>query len=458
MPIIIFMTKYYHNYKPPCRFNSVSHNFFKTFRLALFALIVLLLNSCEQNPTKIGSGLLPGSDFVAIESTDTISAPTYTDFDDSTRTDSPSVSYLGQLYDPYFGTTTAGFVSQIRLGSKWDGLPFHIDSVKLYLHLLTVQGGADVIHTIKLSEIANIIYPDSAYYSNTPVPLTGYEVDDIQLPVLKADTVNDIVLNLPLAFGNYLTRDTSKLFYNNSMSDFRSYFRGLYFSMYSSSDPLLVSLSVAQPAAGNSYANYITLYMHNDSDIQKVYNLDLDAVNKNASFNIFTHDFSTATLGSKMVHRNTPFKDTLSYVQCLNGVFTRIELTSLESLKTNPAFRNIEVNKARLIIPAYLDESFFTSSTVPSQLYLRYDTRSGPKIIVPDYSINASFFDGVLDTTANVYNFNIPDFVQNYLKDATGDLKPELEIFSGISGTQNLILKANKNKTPVKFEFTYTKF
>ena len=47
------------------------------------------------------------------------------------RTDNPSITYLGQIYDPYFGTTSAEFVSQMRIGAAWDHVPFTIDSVKL---------------------------------------------------------------------------------------------------------------------------------------------------------------------------------------------------------------------------------------------------------------------------------------------------------------------------------------
>lgn len=67
------------------------------------------------------------------------------------------------------------------------------------------------------------------------------------------------------------------------------------------------------------------------------------------------------------------------------------------------------------------------------------------------------FFDGYIDTVAMVYRFNIPAFVQGYLQDATNGVKPELDIYQG-TGLKNVVLKANKNNTPVKFEFTYTKF
>ena len=92
-------------------------------------------------------------------------------------------------------------------------------------------------------------------------------------------------------------------------------------------------------------------------------------------------------------------------------------------------------------------------------MILRYKTKSGSKYVVPDYSIDQyhSFYDGTIDTTANIYTFNIASFVQGYFKDTQDNIKPELEIYQGTE-TNNVILKANKSKTPVKFEFTYTKF
>jgi len=469
MPIMIFMTRCYHNSKLPCRFISVFHQHFKIFHLTLFAVAVFFVSSCEEGPTKIGSDLLPGSDFVKIESIDTLSVWSYTMYDDSIRTDNPTVSYLGQIYDPYFGTTTAEFVTQIRLSAEWGNINYTIDSVKLYLTLLDVKGGSGVTHTLRLTEIAEQINIDSVYYSNKPV-LEADPVNDIlfkndfviNLPVLKTDTINNIILNLPVEFGNYLTRDTSKLFYGNPNTDFRSFFKGLYFRISSSADPTLVALSLAPPSTFGVYNNIIVLFMHNDAGGEEEFYFILDAMNKNASFNKFSHDFNTADPGKKIEHINDGYRDTLSYLQYLNGVYTKITLPGLESLKSDPTYKNIAVNKARLTVPVYFDGDLYKASTVPSQLFLRYKTKSGSKDVVPDYGLNGAdpnhiFFNGTIDTTANVYNFNIPAFVQTYLEDATDVIKPELEIFQG-SGTRNVILKANNSKTPVKFEFTYTKF
>jgi hypothetical protein len=465
MPIMIFMTRYYHSSRLPGRIISVSHKLIHTFPLTLILLIAFLVSSCEEGPTQIGKGILPEGDFVTIKGTDTLSVRSYTMYDDSIRTDNPAIAYLGHIYDPYFGTTSAEFVTQLRLLPEWDDLPFTIDSVKLILHLLSAKGGgSDENNFLTLSEISQQIYTDSAYYSNKQVPLTGYEVNNIRLPVLRTDTINDIAIPLPVEFGNYLTRDTSQLFHSNSKPDFRSFFKGLYFRLSSGSDPLMVSLYLAQPDANSSdhsgSQNYIVLFMHDDADVQKEFYFVLDAVNKNAAYSRYIHNFSTASPGNRITHINDNYMDTLAYLQYLNGVYTRISLPGLESLKNDPSFmQNIGVNKARLIFPIYFDGNIYKPSTIPSQLLLRYKTTSGSKYIVPDYNIDTyhSFYDGTPDTVANVYNFNIATFVQGYLEDATGNVKPELELFQ-VSGTSNVILKANKSKTPSKFEFTYTKF
>lgn len=452
-----FMTRYYNSSKHFFRNSSVSHQFFSIFYLTLFVFTAILITSCEENPTKIGNELLPSNDFVLTKSTDTLSIWSYTDFNNSTRTDNPSISFLGQIRDPYFGTTTTEFVTQLRLRSAWDDKPFTIDSVKLFLRLLHVKGGTDAVYMLNLSEIADQIYVDSAYYSNKPVKTTGYTVS-VQLPSLKANALNDISVKLPVEFGQYITRDTSKLFYSNNKPDFRSYFKGLYFNISPSSDPMLVSLSLAAQSSASEYYNYITLYMH-DGNLMKEYYLVLDATNVNARYNRYLHDLSTADADKMIKHVNDGIKDTLSYLQYLNGVYTRITLPGLEDLKNDPQFDKIAVNKARLTIPVYFDGVNYKASTVPASLRLRFKTKSGLKYDVPDYFIDDShnFFDGKLDSVKNVYNFNIPNYVQGYLKDATGIL-PELEVYQSATGARNVIFKANNNKTTTKFELTYTKF
>ncbi len=236
--------------------------------------------------------------------------------------------------------------------------------------------------------------------------------------------------------------------------------------MTPSNDPYLISLSLPFNQADGKYYNYFTMYGKDSAGVSLNYAFILDAKNTNASFNVFSHDFTTATQGDKMIHRNTTYKDTLSYLQSLNGVYTKLTLPGLQNLKNDPSYSKISINKARLVVPVYFkssSENPYISKALPPSLRLRYKSSTGARYDVPDFTMASAsdvyhtFFDGNLDTVAHVYNFNIPAFVQTYFKDAANSIKPEVEIFQS-AGTRNAILRANKNKTPVKFEFAYTKF
>jgi hypothetical protein len=463
------MTRYYNSPLHTHRNGSVSQHFLKIFRLTLLTLIAFIASSCQKEVLKLGADILPSGDFVSIRSIDTLSVFSYTMLDDSIRTDKAPYSYLGQLKDPYFGTTTAGFVTQIRLNRVWDKAAFTVDSMKLYLHLEGNKGGnTDAIHSFSLFEISDQIYTDAAYYSTTPLDTSGFKLRHIFLPKLRTDTLyNDIEVKLPengVTLGNYIIRDTSKLFYSNAVPDFRSYFKGLYFQMDPSSDPLLVTVSLVSDQV--SVYNFFVLFGHDADNAYVEYTFNLDAKKTNAYFNRFTHDYSTATLGDKMVHKNTTYRDTLSYLQGLNGVYTKVSLPGLTKLKNDGTLGKVAINKARLVVPFKFKKTAtdFYINSLPQNLYLRYKLKNGTRYDVTDYLMASTtldgshnFFDGTIDSVANVYNFNIPAFVQAYLEDATDQVEPELEIFQS-SGTRNVVFGANKSRTPVKFEFTYTKF
>jgi hypothetical protein len=272
MPIMTFMTRFYHSFSLFFRFSSVSKKFFRILRPALFVMALAVAISCEEGPTKLGSEMLPSNDFVTINSTDTMSVWSYTMYDNSIATNDPSVGFVGNIYDPYFGTTTTEFVSQLRISSAWTYGPVTIDSIRLKLRLLTVKGeNTGKSHFLRLSEISEQIYVDSAYYSNTQTDTTDFEVI-AQLPPMTPDTINEISVTLPVEFGEYLLRDTSKYFYSNTKPDFRSYFKGLYFRMSSSEDPLMMAFSlVTQVSSSSEYNNYFVLYMHDTADIKHNY-------------------------------------------------------------------------------------------------------------------------------------------------------------------------------------------
>jgi len=287
------------------------------------------------------------------------------------------------------------------------------------------------------------------------------------LPAMPEDSTSIISVKLSDRFANRLLADTSKLFHSNKVPDFRSYFKGLYFKLTSTGEPMMTFLSLAHTGSENGtfiidrfYSNFFVIYLHDAAGNKKEFYFILDAVNNNASYNLFNHDFTTAEPGKRIQHyNNTAFRDTLTYLQSLNGAYTRLVMPGLETIKKSGSLKNTAVNKARLTIPFFSDNDLYKASKAPGYLYLRYRRSDGTKPIIQDYNIdeNHYFYDGFVDTTKRVYNFNIATFVQAYLEDESEKILPELELVQA-TGTRNLILRANSNSKPITFELTYTRF
>ena len=451
-----FMTNYSLKNNLLIRFSG---HFSRIFIPAVLAGFIFIAVSCEEAPSLTGSELLPGSDFVELKGS-LLKVKSYTMYRDSIASSQPSRSFLGSFYDPYFGTTTCEFVSQLRLGSEWETGKFYIDSMKLFLSLLSVSGDTASSHYLRLSEIADVIYKDKTYYSSQNVAHTGYTVPDILLPTLRADTANSIFCYIDTTFGRYLIRNPSMLFHSNDTDDFRTFFKGLHFQLISPGNPIFISLSVS--ATTGYYANYFALYGHNEYGISRSISFILDAVTTNASFNLYMHDYSTAEADKKIKHINdTNYLDTITYAQSFNGVYTRFELPGLDSLKKNLDIKNIAVNRGRLKIPIFYDNYNYIRKNLPYPLYLKYVTTSGRTNYVPE--IATTFYDGTPDTTAtseadDVYNLNVANFIQMYLEDKADTILPVLEMYLPSLSVNNLLLRGNGSYKPVRFEFTYTRF
>ncbi|MBK9392241.1 MAG: DUF4270 family protein [Bacteroidetes bacterium] len=425
---------------------------------------LLFLASCEEEPTFIGKGILPSSDFVSVLSTDTFNILSYTKYDYPLQTDNQSAPYIGTYYDPYFGTIKSEFVSQIRLESQWTDGDYLVDSVKLVLRILSVSGSTSSPKQLRITEIDKVLNVDSSYYSNTTVDTTGFGIT-VDLPELRTDTINIVEINLPPSFGEYLIRDQEKLFYSASDEDFRNYFKGVYIRILSAtdSDPLLISLNIKQAASIGDYSDYFIVYMREKDDNASIYNFRflLDPTKENACFSRVQHDHTTASPGKEFSNLvNKPVLDSLSYVQGLNGVYTKLIIPGLELMKSDTLSGRTAINKATLYIPVHYDGEGYTNTTLPNNIYLRYYNSSGVKELIPDYYIDDyhEYFGGILDTANNRYKFNISNFIQEYFNDKEGIIKPELEVFQSSDEVKNAILKANNSKSPVKLEMTITKF
>ena len=453
MPTMIFMTSFYRRI---LKYTGAPASLFHKNKIILPGILFfsLVLFSCEETSTTIGSELLPGTDFVEVFAADTIPVESYTMYVDSVFSTNRTYSYLGGLYDPYFGNTFSDFVSQLRLTKKYSGGVPSVDSVKLVIPILGAKGELGIQQKVTLYEITEQLYSDSLYYSNRD-PKAGLSLGSYPLPVITKDSANTFVVSLPGWVGEYLMRDTTKLNQEGGANDFRSFFKGLYVTVAAGTKsgikgsvpdiPQMMALSF------NSGDFRIRVYYHTAS----ISNLTFDfIINANSvRYNRYFHDFSTGEPGKKIMHINDGFKDTLSYIQGFNGVFTRIKFPKLEEFKDKMPF---SVNKTRLTFTVFLDEDIYKTTTVPSRIYMSYIKSTGTKDIVPDYYVSSTFFDGTFNTAAKTYSFNLSAFAQEYLEGRIPD--PVVDMYFPEGEIKNVILKANNSPSPVGFQFVFTQF
>jgi len=408
--------------------------------------VPLFMMSCEEDPATIGEGILPGADFDSIVAVDTLHVEMYTLFTDSATSMVPSTSYLGSILDPYFGLTSSDFVSQLWLTIGWpgDGIK-SIDSVKLYLDVTNVMGEMTGAGSFNIYELSEKLSTDSTYLVGTDVPVNDM-LASVDFGPLPEGSDSLLALDLPVSFGEYILRDTSRLFLGTDTIDFRDYFYGFYFEYPQTGNYHMLELDLI------GADTYLVVYYTNAADNSKFYEFLINA--KCIRYNRFLHDYEQAEPDKKIKYINEPVKDTLAYVQPMEGVYARLSIPGLEYLRSLPG--RIAVNKARVYLPAYLNEIDYTEDMVPSSILVRYDS-AGVKRLLPDYYVDSggAFLDGTYNKLTDLYKVNISNFVQEYIEGNIAD--PVIEIYLPELGTQNLIVKANRGSDDaVRFELTYT--
>ena len=406
----------------------------------LLALIFVV--SCEEDPTSIGRGILPGSDFENIVSTDTFTLRLFTRYTDTTRSVAPIVSYLGALQDPFFGLTSADFVTQLWLVESWPkhGL-LRVDSLKLSIYISEIIGEMTGTSYLNIYEIDEFLHEDSVYYVNRNVPIKQL-LGSLEIPNI---TIKDTILtfHLPVEFGEELFRDTTKLFLSNDSADFRDYFNGLYFEYIQTDDNHMLGIDLL--------GGYTTMYLyyHDGDSIARSYRFLFNS--KCVRYNRYLRDFETADPERKIKYINQPVLDTLAYVQSFNGVYAKIVMPGLEDLREGMP---IAVNKARIYLPVYFEESIYTEEMIPGYILARYVDSDGVRRILADYELNPLFLDGEYDYITDRYKLNIVNFVQQYLD---GDIpEPAIELFLPRSFGTNLIMRANGASSSPRLEVAFT--
>lgn len=393
-----------------------------------YILLLPFLIQCSE-PSVIGLDIQPPSDQINVKFIDSLTVNAYTVREDSVRSDNTLYFLLGTLNDPLFGKSQSSFCTQINLPSSNIIFPDNItvDSMILSLVVRGYYGNDKYINpvNIRVYEINDKLFPDSVYFSNHTVEkksLIGSKYCEVN--------VNDSVFVDGAKFPPHvripLDKNLAKKFIedaangylvNNSV--FTDYFRGI----------LVETLPAG--IGGTLYyfdllstISKITIYYHTPGQTA---NFSFLINDKCARFNMFSHDYFTASQDFKNQLSSSELPSERLYLQSRGGTKINISFPTIRNL-VDPT--NIVVNKAELVFK--IDESDFTNNIypVPARLTLVKYNEQGNYVFIADQ--NSQNFGGSYDKTNKEFKFNIPMHIQSILKENAEDYGIAL-VISGAS-------------------------
>jgi len=419
--------------------NSMKNKFNLLLLIPLFSL-GLFLSSCENEDSVIGLGIIPGSDMMELVC-DTINVQCYTVLDNNISTDERSLATLGSYMDPEFGFTKASFLCQTRISSN--NVDFSvvetIESIELHLKYNFHYGDKSTAQTLNVYRLLDDVYIDSTYYSDYKPEAADLELlTSLSIEVPEEDSLFIITLPIELA-EEFVATDTSNFADNDT---FIEYFKGLY-------------LTTDDLATGGCIYDF-NLY-DDDSRMMMYYNDSLEYefyINtKSATFNMFEHDYSTASPEIQAAVSDTTQLYNQCYVQSLGGLKTKIFFPELEALFDST---NIAINKAKLIfnIDNYDEEVYVTASNMTMVKILE----DGMYDFVTDYKLNTTNFGGEFNSSDNTYSFNIPFHIQELVN---GNTDNGLYLFASENRTKPYRTIIDNNQIDgqgIQLEIYYSKY
>ena len=434
------------------------------FVSGLAFLSAIFIVSCQKENTNLGLNIQPPNDKLNVVYTDTTTVVAYSQLVDSVRTDETTYSLLGSIQDPVFGKSTASFCTEFVLSKtsySFGDNPV-ADSLILSLCYYSYYGDTLSPLTVKVYEMAQHIYPDSAYYSNQPIDVKEtllaqktFIPDYRDSVVVGTDT---LVPHLRLNLGQFTNELIDKLLYapEDSMStnaSFQNYFYGLY--------------ATVEPVNGGGQVIYFNLlnnisrmmlYYHNDTKDSLGFGYSITS--GCGRFGHFDHDYSMAdaTFKAQVLDGDTALGAQSCYVQALAGVKTFIRFPNIRNYYDDGP---IAVNEARLFM--YDSETDPVLSPASALVLVEKTDTTGAYDFLPDMNQGTDYFGGYYSEDDNGYWFRITISVQNLMRSTDPDYGLELYLSGGAVNAQRSILTGTAPQAPaspdnrMKLVLTYTK-
>ncbi|MCK9450708.1 MAG: DUF4270 domain-containing protein [Bacteroidales bacterium] len=437
----------------------------KQLLLSTTVIALLLTISCSKKPERIGDNLQPDQNNIQLFYTDTVSIVAYSVAEDSIRTDSPTNILFGSMKDPVFGTTIAGFFTQIRLSTNGHnfGTNPQLDSLVLQLAYSGHYGDTTAMQTMRVYELKEDINIDSAYYSNrslsvgetdfasnqfAPLPKTPFPFrGDTLAPLIRVP----LTLNSTALGEKILTASESDL---ESTAKFKEYFKGLYIT----ADPVATGGAISYFDLPSNLSR-LTIYYSNDSDDSLRY--DFYITSSDARFNRFDHnEFQDASpdFVNQVVQGDTLAGKQKLYAQAMSGIKTKILFPNITKMQ-HPSGQKMIVNEAKLIMYASdLAEEY----GAPSQMALVLNDGNKAYQVLPDQREGDDYFGGKYKSSIKGYQYRITRHIQEMI--LAGETKENYGLYFLVYGASskadrwvfNGISPINDSLKPLKLQLTYS--
>ncbi|MCK9291178.1 MAG: DUF4270 domain-containing protein [Bacteroidales bacterium] len=426
----------------------------------------LFFQACTKKPGLIGDTIQPDTDLIKLKYTDSLTITAYSLLEDSIRTDKPENFLLGSIYDPVFGTTVAGFYTQFSLSTRNPdfGSNPQLDSLVLQMAYSGYYGDTNTFQTIRVYELEENIFYDSAYYSNRILTASNTELANFSFkpkPNSKVHLLKDTVAPmlqvrldaLSTELGNKLLTATA----DNMLSDtaFKNFFKGLYLT----ADPVTNGGAISMFNLPVNLSRLIIYYKNSEKDSLQ-YDYTISSVN--AGFNVFNHfgyqnadpEFIAQVLGN----------DTLSgsqklYLQGGGGVKVRLKFPDLPLFEatTND---HIIINDAKLIFTGlHQDTATFLA---PIKLSLVQMLKDEKYQILEDQGYGTEYFGGEYIPRTNQYQFHITRYMQEAVnqRKSSENFGLQLSVLGAASRPNRIVINGTNpigdSTTKLKLVINYT--
>lgn len=390
------------------------------YPLLFVILSLLLLSACKDEIDSIGLNLQNRDELINAERVE-VPLSAYSLREDSIYTKNLLNNMAGEILDPVFGATSAGFCTQFALaGNTVDFEDAVLDSIVLGLQYLGYFGDTTSPIALEIYQLDEKLDKES-YYSNDDAPVIKgsnlcYANSAVHFMPSSAVVLDTVITaaHLRVRLSDELGHQLMSRFTNTA--EFQEQFYGLMVKgNRQQSTGCLGYFSLTSAMSG------ITIYYHTETGSAR-YTFPISA--ECVRYNFFTHDYSTAAhdMHAQVFENDTLLGKHTLYLQPTAGVKTVLSLCELRSLFTD---KQVIINKAELVLTNISeDESFFFT---PYNLGLQSVGADGTLSYLPDDAVYTSteYFGGTYDASTREYRFRITNYIQHLLKKMSNTTLPD---------------------------------